>query len=140
MRLYNLTDSILSLRVENIQVRVEPRTSSSNIVLTPNVIKGSLLPLINLYNEKILVVLNTQDALMTGQPNCGIPAENVVDYQTADKALNREIKQWEQKNKKKLADLAKEKANSEINDNNETNKIPEDIIPEIKIIPGTNKQ
>lgn len=97
MRIYNLTNSQLRISIGSGSTTIEPRTASSGIILTPGMVKSALLPLINMYGTSILVVPNTSDVNVLDQPGCGIPAENVVDLTSADKALKKSIDEYAKK-------------------------------------------
>ena len=114
MRIYNLTNSQLRISIGNGSTTIEPRTASSGIILTPGMVKSALLPLINMYGTSILVVPNTSDVNVLDQPGCGIPAENVVDLTSADKALKKSIDEYAKKVKANKQQEAKDNKPKEV--------------------------
>lgn len=93
MRIYNLTNSVLSFSANNLRVNIAGYSVSDNIIINKEVINSSIRPLINIYGTKILLVLNSQEMSMIGIPGFGLPAENVTDYQDANDRLENIKKQ-----------------------------------------------
>lgn len=127
------------------RMTIQPRSVSDNIVLTSNMVKSALLPLINLYGDRILIVANTSDRLVLETPGNGIPNENVVDEKIGNNKLQKVIREFNSKNKNNQNNKHQPKKESPRDDlkagvpvEREVSK-EEIIVPEVTVI-KENKQ
>lgn len=83
MKIYNLTASTLVIPVGVNRIQIDSLAVSPSIVSSPDLVTKHLPSLISLYGENILIVPNTMDYHFIQQEGNGLPAENVVDDETA---------------------------------------------------------
>lgn len=136
MKVYNLTDSILNIPVDNIRISIQPREISSNIVLTQKTVHAALLPLINIYGTQLLISVNTSDRLVLDTPGCSIPAENIVDDSEGIKRINQARKGKPKVSNDNKNDRSRDDLNAGIplESNSVNNNVVE--IPKVTVIPG----
>jgi len=121
MKIYNLTKSNLTFVVGTARVQIKALEHSSSIVSTPGLIRNNILPLVEKFNCKgILLVPNTCDMMIFDMPGCRVPAEIVVDDATAEKALAKAINE------------AKKELKSETKPEPKPEKVSEEVKPEVK--------
>lgn len=77
MRLLNLSDSALRLPIGG-GIRIEPNSLTGNIVLTPQIVREAILPIINFHGiDKIRMSVNSSELGVLDV--IGVPAEVVVE-------------------------------------------------------------
>lgn len=77
MRLLNLSDSALRLPIGG-GVRIEPKSLTGNIVLTPQIVREAILPIINFHGvDKIRMSVNSSELGVLDV--IGVPTEVIVD-------------------------------------------------------------
>lgn len=137
MKLYNLTNSVLCFGVGNLKVQVEPNTCSNAINMTPESIKGSIIPLINMYGDKILLVLNSVEMSLIGKTGYHLPPENVVDHEYAQRQIEFNLNKAKTTSKVKdnISDQPRNDLKAGIPDIKNEVKPKDVVIPAVRVIP-----